>query len=208
MADRSPREGPGPNPDADTRRRLLDAAFEDIYVNGFQGLRVDRLVQTTGVTKGAFYHYFPSKTALGMAVIDERIAPLAEEVWCTYLAGFEDPLAGILGSVGMMVEQLGARCYTNGCPINNLAQEMSPLDDQFRMRLEGIFDQVRQCIAMALHKGQRAGIVAPSVDTKMSAVFILAVIEGAIGLAKNAQAAALFDAATKELERYLEGLRV
>ena len=48
------------NPDQ-TRARLLEAAFEEIYQHGFQGMRVDEILERTGLKKGAFYHHFSTQ---------------------------------------------------------------------------------------------------------------------------------------------------
>ena len=70
-----------------TRARLLDVAFSEIYQHGYQGLRVDALLAMARLTKGAFYHHFPSKTALGIAVIDELLAGFAEPTTRVTLIG-------------------------------------------------------------------------------------------------------------------------
>lgn len=54
------------NPDA-TRQNILQVAFEEILLKGYQGLRVDEVLNKTGFTKGAFYHHFKSKKELGHA---------------------------------------------------------------------------------------------------------------------------------------------
>ena len=60
------------NPDR-TRERLLEAGFVEIYSRGFQPAGLDAIVERAGVTKGALYHHFPGKHALGYAVLDEVI---------------------------------------------------------------------------------------------------------------------------------------
>ena len=48
-----------------TRERLLQAAFREVYRSGFQSARLDAVLATGGVTKGALYYHFGSKEALG-----------------------------------------------------------------------------------------------------------------------------------------------
>ena len=54
-----------------TRKALLGAAFNEIYHRGYQAASIDEILKNAGVTKGALYHHFESKKALGLAVIDE-----------------------------------------------------------------------------------------------------------------------------------------
>lgn len=194
--------------DADaTRTRLLDVAFAEIYANGFQGLRVDTLLEKARLTKGAFYHHFPSKQALGLAVIDEVLAGMADLVWGDHLKQFDDPIEGIEASVAFALGMLGARCITLGCPINNLAQEMSGIDEAFRERLDRVFHGIIDNISGVLRRGQDRGIVRSDVDPDAAATFILASVEGSIGLAKSARSADVLDTALREAKRYLASLR-
>jgi TetR/AcrR family transcriptional regulator, transcriptional repressor for nem operon len=57
-----------------TRERLLQAAFQEIYKSDFRGTNLETILRATGATKGAMYHHFASKEALGYAVVDEIIA--------------------------------------------------------------------------------------------------------------------------------------
>jgi len=57
-----------------TRQIILQAAFDEIHARGFQGASLSKILSSTQVTKGALYHYFPNKLALGYAVVEEHIA--------------------------------------------------------------------------------------------------------------------------------------
>ena len=57
-----------------TRERLLQAAFREVYRSGFQSAGIDTILAATNVTKGALYHHFESKEALGYAIVEEIIA--------------------------------------------------------------------------------------------------------------------------------------
>lgn len=52
---------------AKARTKLLDAAIDAVRENGFSATSVDDLCRRAGVTKGAFFHHFPTKEALGTA---------------------------------------------------------------------------------------------------------------------------------------------
>jgi AcrR family transcriptional regulator len=127
----------GRNPDQ-TRQRILTAAFMEMYRNGFQGMRLDEVIAATRLTKGALYHHFPNKRALGYAVVDELIIPTVEAVWLQPLKNSADPLSGLVNVIEQMPENehKPPEMIRYGCPLNNLAQEMSPLDEGFRQRLD------------------------------------------------------------------------
>jgi hypothetical protein len=94
-----------------------------------------------------------------------------------------------------------------GCPLNNLAQEMSPLDDEFRARIEAIFDQWREGFRTVIDAAKAKGIVRKDVDSRQVAAFLVAAAEGSFGLAKNARSMAMFRSNMEMLAEYLDTLR-
>jgi len=198
------------NPDL-TRKSLIQAAFQEIYESGFQAASLDRILSKAGVTKGALYHHFGSKQELGYAVVDELIREGILERWVRPLEKSPNAIDGLLA--GLPVAGLPDKgpfpsfTLRLGCPLNNLAQEMSPLDEGFRERVEGVFNAWREGIAAALRRGQQSGQVRSDVDPFESADFILAALEGSVSLAKNAGDGKLFLSCKAGLSRYLESLR-
>ena len=188
-----------------TRGRLLDAAFGRVYQAGFQGTDLDTILAAAGVTKGALYHHFGSKEALGYAIVEERLAEITEEKWLRPLAKGGNPIDVLIG----IVEGTSFRTehVNGGCPLNNLAQEMSPLDDGFRARLKQVFRDWQSGIATALRKGQSRGEVRADVDAEETALYLTATYEGYISIAKNAQSAEVLRTGVKRVVRELEGLR-
>jgi len=53
-----------------TKEKILFISFQTFLNNGFENTTISDLVKNTGVSKGAFYHYFPNKETLYNAVID------------------------------------------------------------------------------------------------------------------------------------------
>jgi TetR/AcrR family transcriptional regulator, transcriptional repressor for nem operon len=136
-----------------TRERLLQAASREIYRSGFQSARV---------TKGALYYHFDGKEALGLAVVDEVIAPDVRGKWVRPFQSVKDPIDALIGAVQRLpVQPADAR---GGCQLNNMAQEMSPHDEGFRKRLAIIFDAWRKAIASVLRGGQTHGSVRRDVE--------------------------------------------
>src|ERR1051326_3859052 len=78
-----------------TRRKLLEAAFGEFYANGFQGASLNHIVQSAGATKGALFHHFESKQALGYAVLDELVGPLLLTRWLDPVQASTNPLTEI-----------------------------------------------------------------------------------------------------------------
>lgn len=191
-----------------TRDKLLKAAFEEIYRRGFQAASLETILAKAGVTKGALYHHFPDKASLGLAVIDEVVKGLLLKRWLGLLQQpTGDPLTALQRTLRLRATNPGANELELGCPLNNLAQEMSPLDERFRRAINATFDAWRDGFARTLEQGQADGTVRRDVDAKKVASFIVAAVEGSSGLAKSAQSATLLRANLEILGGYLDTLR-
>jgi TetR/AcrR family transcriptional repressor of nem operon len=192
--------------DPDRRReRLLEAGFREIHRQGFQPASLEAIVDGAGVTKGALYHHFASKQALGYAVVDEVLADLLHEHWIGPIERAPDPLEALIATVREAAAR--GKAVELGCPLNNLAQEMSGVDEGFQQRIAGLYQRWEAGVTRALQRGQTQGRVRPDVDVAAAATFIVASIEGALGLAKTRKDRTPLRACAEGLTRYLETLR-
>lgn len=190
---------------ARTRETLLRSAFQEIHCQGFRGADIGSILQSAGVTKGALYHHFESKENLGYAVVDEVVANIMREKWQTPLRNVHDPIDTLIEIVkGTSLEPQHVKC---GCPLNNISQEMSPLDEGFRRRTASIFREWRQAIVKALWEGKVAGFVASHVDPDEVSLFLIATYEGYMSLGKTFQDAGVLKSGIAAMVRYLDGLR-
>ena len=71
-----------------TREKILEAAHDLVFDMGFTATTVDAILEATGTSKGAFFHHFPTKGALGKALI-ERYAESDAEVLEHYMTRAE-----------------------------------------------------------------------------------------------------------------------
>ena len=191
-----------------TRAHILNAAFEEFYMNGFQGSSLNRIVEKAGTTKGGLFHHFHDKNDLGYAVVEEIIHPQLKERWFDPLADSIDPIALIKRTMRQFAREEEAKSYLlRGCPLNNLAQEMAPLNEEFRRRLERIYSAWREAVESAFARGIKAGTVKKGISPRRTAALIVAALEGIIGTAKNAQSRELLENAGEGLIDYLDSLR-
>jgi len=188
-----------------TRKVLLQAAFREVYRSGFQGAGLDTILAATGVTKGALYHHFDSKEALGYALVEEVIAEITRDKWLRPLHRSTDPIETLIGIV--LATSVRVEDVRYGCPLNNLAQEMSPLDEHFRKCVARVFYDWHEAIASALRRGQEEGTVRRDLDAGQTASFLIATYEGYISLAKNAQDVNVLRAGIKSIVGWLRSLR-
>jgi AcrR family transcriptional regulator len=166
-----------------TRHAILEAAFWEIYRNGFQTASVDQILEGTGLTKGALYHHFPNKRELGYAVVAEVIRPWLIGRWTRALDAADDPVEGIKAAV-MATHDAPPEMMCGGCPLFNLTQELANSDEAFRGRLERVLDDWRGTLSNHLARGQARGQVRPDLDPDATSAFLVAAFEGISGMAK------------------------
>jgi TetR/AcrR family transcriptional repressor of nem operon len=188
-----------------TRERLLQAAFREVYRWGFQTAGLDTILASTGVTKGALYYHFENKEALGYAIVEEVIAGNLRDRWLRPLQRGEDPIDALIGIVRST--SVRPEVVRVGCPLNNLAVEMSALDEGFRKRLAIVFHEWQEGIAAALRDGQTRGRVRRDAEPGETAGFLIAMYEGYVLLAKNAQDAKVWEAGIRNIVGWLRSLR-
>ena len=135
-----------------------------MHLNGFKGLRADKVITEIGITKGALYHYFPTKQSIGLCIIDEVIEPMYLTFYNELDVWQHNPIDKLQQHLSFLKTKTDDTTACLGCPLNNLVQEMSPVDEQFRLRLERIVTAMHQSIAKALRKGQANNFVKPDFD--------------------------------------------
>lgn len=189
-----------------TRAKILKTAFGEFYHNGFQGGSLNRIIANAGVAKGALFHHFKGKQELGYHVVDEVIRPFFQTTWVSPLLHSKDPISDIKRIVLTTIKD-DPEMLCKGCPLNNLAQEMSPLDEEFRKRINLIYEEWRACLVQAFENGIQHGTVRKDVSPKRVSAFIVSALAGMAGTAKTSQSLELLVTAGEGMFGYLETLK-
>jgi AcrR family transcriptional regulator len=191
-----------------TRHKILQAAFAEFYRHGFQGGSLNHVVENAGTTKGALFHHFAGKQELGYAVVDEIIEPLLLKRWLDPVADSTDPIADLKQTFRRYAkEDIQSGMMGQGCPLNNLAQEMSPLDEGFHTRIDRLYTIWRDGFAAALTRGIKAGTVKKTVTPRAVAAMLVAGQMGIWGTGKSSQNKAVMMQATEAICEYLDTLQ-
>lgn len=189
---------------AATRDQILDAAARLIHLRGYHGTSLDDVLRESGVGKGNFYYYFRSKEDLGFAIIDRVVERFLER---TLEPAFVDPTADPLDQVRAFLDRLldvqRQRNCVGGCPMGNLACELSDVHEGFRQRLADIFERWRMMLATTLERGRESGRLRADLDAASAAGFVVAALEGAILMAKVTKDISVMEKCVVELKHHL-----
>jgi len=181
------------NDPAAMRARILDAAYDLFQQQGYNASSVHEIAARAGVSGGAFHHHFPTKKALGLAVIEERVTPGVEETWMEPLGSAPDARAVIMQIFEGLASDLDRLGMVRGCPVNNLTLELALADVEFRSALKQLFDGWREAIATALGGS----------DAEKRAAMVVASFSGAMAIAKVEQRGEALRLCARELQRLL-----
>ena len=165
-----------------TRLRIIEVAADLMGTRGYGRTGLEQILERSGVSRGNLYHHFPSKEDLGFAVLDHLGARIAGFLQSS-MADVEDPLDRIDAMLDALAAGASARNCRGGCPLGNLAAEMSDVNEAFRARLERIFGTWRELVAVNLEEGARRRGRA-GVDVDGLARYILCCLEGSMLMAK------------------------
>ena len=186
------------------RDLLLDAARYLFWEKGYAATGVAELLQRAQVNSGSFYHAFPSKEALLLAVLDEYLDGLEPVVLRPAFAGYHDPIERIFAILQGYREKLLATGCQYGCPIGRLALEIEaenlPVHNRIAANFAAWTDAVRGCLEAARDR------LPPDCDTDALAAFILTVMEGGVMQARSYRRMEPFDQSVAQLRNYFRYL--
>ncbi len=158
-------------------------------------------MQRAKTTSGSFYHFFPTKEDLVLAVVDNIGESLDTEVFGADLAAASDPLERVFAVIDSCRRHLADNDFALGSPLGTLAAELSASHPQVRERLAGLFAGWTDRMQFLL---EEAGARLPAdLDRRALSEFILSAVEGAVLQARARRSLAPFDATVAELRRHL-----
>ncbi len=189
---------------AATRDQILDVAGRLIQLRGYHATSLDDVLKASGVGKGNFYYYFKSKEDLGYAILDRMLQAFVERTLDPAFAdSVADPVVQIQEFLDRVLDNQRQRSCIGGCPMGNLASELSDVHEGFRQRLAGMFLQWRVTLGEVLARGRESGRLRSGLDPASAAEFLVAALEGAILLTKVTRDISVMERCVTELKQHL-----
>jgi len=162
-----------------TRNDLINCTFDEIYTKGYQGASLTNILKNAKVHKGSMYHFFENKKEMALVSIKEKIYERFVQRYSSIIALESGYLEAFIKSI----KDTTNRDFNKGCPIANIVQEMSNIDEDFKVLMEEIYQTFRKNIKdildLAIKKDEMQ-----KCDTTKLALYIASTLEGAILSAK------------------------
>jgi len=186
-----------------SREKLLNVAFDEIYHNGYYATSVDKILKSAKMNKGSMYHFFKSKKELGLAVVNERVANYIEEKYGVLLQYDRN----IINELIDLIKDRKKFDFITGCKLNNLIQELSSKDMEFKSALEVVYFRFEKIIEEVLQKAIHNAEIKHD-DAKSLAIYVVASLEGCLITAKKSHNADMFQSCISQLEFFLNSLKI
>ncbi len=190
---------------ADTRKRLVDSARALFLERGYEATSTADVLKKSKVNGGSLYYFFPAKEDLLLAVLDWYLDNLHPEVIDPARARTDDPVERVFAVLEGYRQMLTLTKFRMGCPVGNLALEMSEKSQAVRLKIAQNFENWRAAIQAMLIAGQER--FPADTDYEALASFILTVMEGGVMQARAHRSIAPFEASVALLRDYLNRLQ-
>lgn len=166
-----------------------------LHERGYSALSVADLCADAGLKKGSFYHFFASKQELVLATIDgygERIRERQRQIRDAG-SNASDRLRLLISQMAAEMRETRDECgRIRGCPLGNLALEMSDQDEAIRRKVAELFVVWQRAFEDLLRDGIAEGAFLAT-DPVETAKRLLAFLEGSTLLAKTANDPRVFE---------------
>jgi AcrR family transcriptional regulator len=186
----------------DTRARIIVAAMELFWDKGFNSTSVADILSRSQVNSGSLYHFFPGKQDVLIAVLEAYRDGIGEMLLAPAWDGVDDPIEKVFALLERYRRRLVETDCAYGCPIGSLALELHEPDPAVRALLAANFANWTAAIEARL--ADAAARLAPGLDRKALAEFVLTAMEGAVMQARTHRDVAYFDRTVASLRRHFE----
>ena len=184
-----------------TRERLIETAGHLFCRQGYAHTGVNEIMQRAKTTSGSFYHFFPTKEDLVLAVVDHIGESFEGEIFGGALTPVADPIDRVFAVLESYRRHLEDNDFALGSPLGTLAAELSTSHPQVRERLAELFAGWTDRMQFLL---EEAGDRLPAdLDRRGLAEFLLSAVEGAVLQSRAGRSLAPFDSTMTELRRHL-----
>jgi TetR/AcrR family transcriptional regulator, transcriptional repressor for nem operon len=188
----------------DTRERLVQTARNLFLVQGYNATGVAQILKEANVNSGSLYHYFPTKEDLLMAVLEWYRDNIYEALLKPVYDRIDDPIERIFGVLDGYRHLVTMLEFSYGCPIGNLALELSNSHPNARSMIRENFES--WVVSIQENLVAASNILPEGTDTRALALFTLTVMEGAVMLAKTYRTIEPFDTAIAQLRDHYDRL--
>lgn len=164
----------------ENRQLILQKGAMLVHRKGFHNSSINDIVQEAAVPKGSFYNYFKSKEDFAIAILEVYEIRFNEFIATSLLNNHLKPLKRLKVFLTDFEDHYKSINSSLGCPIGNLAEEISDINNNIRLKIVEKFNGLKNRIKNVLDEAQRQNELAREINTEEMSDFILNSWEGAL----------------------------
>ena len=159
-----------------TRQHILAMATEEFLAHGYTGTSLSDLIRAAGITKGGFYHHFPSKEALAVEVVRVRQAEWAARV--VQASAGHDRAVDQIRTMAQVAADLKDQDQIQATSLQRLCTELAE-DPELAPQIAGYCEAWIETAAGLVGRAQLQGDIRADVDAHQTAEVLIATFLGA-----------------------------
>ncbi len=133
-----------------TRVKIVEKAENLLWYRGYQATSLNDVVSKAGVSKGAFFHYYPNKQAISQDVINKYAREQLSVPLEKCLSAARSPKEGLFAWVEGYFAGYKSHEFKGGCLLGNMALELSDQNETARETIKGHFLELENILCSAL----------------------------------------------------------
>jgi len=165
---------------SDAKESIIKHGAQLVHSRGYNNTGLSDILNAAGVPKGSFYFYFKSKDDFGLALLGYYWEFIQGMINAHFSDKSKPPLKRLENFIDAYQKFFKRIGFRGGCPIGNLMQEMSDLNEDFRAKVGDIYSLMKKGFAGLLDEAHEKGDIPASIDIDSMSQFILNSWEGSI----------------------------
>ncbi len=166
------------------KQSIVQSAADLVAQRGIVDTFIDDVLESCGMGKSQFYHYFADKDELITEVVRFRSETLFREMYFEPLSAIST-LTGLRRWIRQFAEMMVQANYTQGCPIGTLAMQLNQSETLLRSEINNVMDEFHRSLHGALRRIREKGQLPERVDTGELATYFLGVFQGGLLLSRT-----------------------
>ena len=171
----------------DTRQQIVDTAATLFHTQSYGDVGISTICKQANVSKGSFFHFFPSKRDLGVAVLEQFRERINETLVAKAFSPKYPPLERLNRFVDELYNfqkaQVDEHGHLPGCPFGNIVMEQATQDEILRQKADGCIRSITNHIRTALSDAVQRGDL-PPLNEERTAEAMFGYLEGIQLMAK------------------------
>ncbi|WP_455197637.1 TetR/AcrR family transcriptional regulator [Kaarinaea lacus] len=190
-----------------TKEKILDAAESLVLDHGYGATSIDQILTKTGITKGAFFYHFKSKSELAQALV-ARYVKRDDELLYSLVEKSEklsrDPLQQILIFLGLLIEVFEGMEQPPGCVVASFVYQFEEFDVDTKSAVVKGFDEWHRVLDEKFSMAMEKNSPRIEVDARTLVDMMLSIFEGGLIVARMVSDTTVMVKQLTQFKNYIE----